>query len=70
VFPTNKVENLERLVSGKIGQPFQFHVLSNIATVATSKGYESYRNFSRRILEKLKPKLKKDMEEIIQKSNL
>ena len=70
VFPTNKVENLERMVSEKIGQRFQFHVLSNIATVATSKGYESYRNFSRRILEKLKPKLKKDMEEIIQKSNL
>ena len=70
VFPINGVEDLERLVSEKTGQPVQFHVMSNIATVATSKGYESYRNFSRRILEKLKPKLKKDMKEIIENSNL
>jgi len=70
VFPINGVEDLERLVSEKTGQPVQFHVMSNIATVATSKGYESYRNFSRRILEKLKPKLKKDMKELIENSNL
>jgi uncharacterized hydrophobic protein (TIGR00271 family) len=70
VFPINGVEDLERLVSEKTGQPVQFHVMSNIATVATSKGYESYRNFSRRILKKLKPKLKKDMKEIIENSNL
>ena len=70
VFPINGVEGLERLVSEKTGQPVQFHVMSNIATVATSKGYESYMNFSSRIHEKLKPKLTRDMKEIIENSDL
>ena len=70
VIPIKEVEDLERLVSEKIGQSVQFHVISNIGTVVTTKGYESYRTFSRRMLEKLKPKLKKDMKEIIRNSNL
>ena len=70
VIPIKEVEDLERLVSEKIGQSVQFHVISNIGTVVTTKGYESYMTFSRRMLEKLKPKLKKDMKEIIRNSNL
>lgn len=70
VFPIKEVEDLERLVSQKIGHPAQFYVMSNLETVVTSKGYESYRIFSHRIFEKLKPKLKKDMKEIIKNSNL
>jgi uncharacterized hydrophobic protein (TIGR00271 family) len=70
VFPINQVANLERLVSEKIGQPFQLDVLSNIATVATSKGYESYKNYSRRILENLQPKLLNDMKDIIENSKI
>jgi uncharacterized hydrophobic protein (TIGR00271 family) len=70
VFPINQVANLERLVSEKTGHPFKFDVLSNIATVATSNGYESYKNYSRRIYEKLKPKIIKDMKEIIENSKI
>jgi uncharacterized hydrophobic protein (TIGR00271 family) len=69
VYRIDEVQNLERLVSEKTGQPFQLDVLSNIATVATSKGYESYRNYSSRIFEKLQPKLEKDIREIINNSN-
>ena len=68
VFPINEVVNLERLVSEKTGQPCKLDVFSNIATVATSKGYESYKNYSRRNFEKLQPKLSKDMKEIIENS--
>ena len=70
IFPINEVVNLERLVSEKTGQPCKLDVFSNIATVATSKGYESYKNYSRRIFEKLQPKLSKDMKEILKNSKI
>jgi len=70
VLPINEVEDLERLVSEKIRQPVQLHVISNIGTVVTPKGYESYKTFSRNIHKKIKPKLKKDMEELVKNSNL
>ncbi len=70
VFPKDGVAALERLIVEKIGQPVRLHVLSSIETVATSEGYESYRVLSRRIFEKLKPKIKKDMEEIIRNFNI
>jgi uncharacterized hydrophobic protein (TIGR00271 family) len=69
VLPINEVEDLERLVSEQTGQPVQLYVTSNIATVVTPRGYESYRTFSRTIHEKIKPKLKKDMEELVRNSN-
>ncbi|MEE4261176.1 MAG: DUF389 domain-containing protein, partial [Desulfobacteraceae bacterium] len=70
VFPKDGVEVLERLIAEKIGQPVQLCVLSSIETVATSKGYESYRALSRRVFKMLEPKLKKDMEEIVTYTNL
>jgi hypothetical protein len=70
VFPVDEVVRLERLVSKKTGQPFQLDVYSNIATVATSNGYESYRSYSRRMFEKQQPKLIKDMKEIIENSKI
>jgi uncharacterized hydrophobic protein (TIGR00271 family) len=70
IFPINEVVNLERLVSEKTAQPCQLDVFSNIATVATSKGYESYKSYSRRIYEKLQPKLSEDMKEIIANSKI
>jgi hypothetical protein len=70
VFSQNGVAELERLVFEKTGQPVKLHALSRIETVATSKGYESYRALSSRIFQKLEPKLREDMEEIIRRSNL
>jgi uncharacterized hydrophobic protein (TIGR00271 family) len=70
VFPINEVVNLERLISKETGQPFQLDVFSNIATVVTSKGYESYKNYSRRIFKNLRPELMKDLREIIENSKI
>jgi hypothetical protein len=70
IFPTSEVADLERLVAERTGQQIKLHMLSSIATVVTSTGNEPQTTFSQRILEKLEPKYRKDMEEIIRKSNL
>ena len=70
VFPISEVVNLERLISEKTGQPFQLDVFSNIATVATSRGYESYKNYTDRVFEKLQSKLMKDLKKIIENSKM
>jgi len=70
MFPVNSVDDLERSISEKTGQPVVLHVLSSIEAVATSDGYKSYGAFSRQIFEKLEPKLRKDMKKIIENSNL
>lgn len=70
IFPTSEVADLERLVAERTGQQIKLHMLSSIATVVTSTGNEPQTAFSQRIFEKLEPKFRKDMEEIIRKSNL
>ena len=65
-----EVVNLERLISEKTGQPFQLDVFSNIATVATSRGYESYKKYTDRVFEKLQPKLMTDLKDIIENSKM
>jgi hypothetical protein len=44
--------------------------MSNVEAIATSDGYESYETFSRDIIEKLEPKFKKDLNKIMEHSNL
>jgi hypothetical protein len=70
IFSTNEVADLERLVAERTGQRIKLHVISSIATVVTSTGNEPQTTFSQRIFEKLEPKFREDMEEIIRRSNL
>jgi len=70
LFPVNRVGDLERSIGEKAGQTVNLHVMSNIEAIATSEGYESYETFSREIIEKLEPKFKKDLNKIMEHSNL
>ena len=70
LFPVDRVGDLERSIGEKLGQPVNLHVMSNIEAIATSDGYESYETFTRDIIEKLKPKFKKDLVKIVEHSNL
>ena len=70
VFPIAGVQDLERTVFQETGNKIQLHVMSNIMTVASAKDYEPYRIFSQRVFEKLGPKFKKDIADVLERSNL
>jgi hypothetical protein len=70
LFPLQSVNDLQQVVTAQHGQKTKLHAISNIETVATSQGYNSYNTFSRQIYEKMEPTLKKDFKRLIEQSNL
>lgn len=69
-FPIDTVKELQDIVQGDSGQMIKLHVISTTEIVANAQGYTSYENFSRQIFDKLEPSLKKDLEKLIEQSNL
>ena len=69
-FPIEKVQELQTLTTQKSGQKVNVFVISSGETVATTEGHESYVNFSHRIVEKLEPTIREELNKLIEQSNL
>jgi F0F1-type ATP synthase delta subunit len=69
-FPLEEVKELQSLAATDSRYPVKVFVISSDDTVASDTAYESYIDFSHRILEKLAPALKADLNQLIEQSNL
>ena len=69
-FPREKVRELQLMTAKDSGQQVKVFVISSNDTVTTDAGYESYVDFSHRIIEKLAPALRGDLKTLIEQSNL
>lgn len=69
-FPLEEVKELQSLAATDSRYPVKVFVISSNDTVASDTAYESYIDFSHRILEKLAPALRADLNQLIEQSNL